>query len=951
MKVDATNQTAYLSSEDSGASGSTAAPALLPRIYPAPDVSTPPGSNPDEGTTKKKPPKQDKKPDGTTNETVIPPSPSVPPPSGNALQVKVGGIVAAVPPLTSSDSTPITGHTRKSVHVQRSNRAGYTAGSLGRTVTKGLGDIGGLAHSKSKDDRTTYGLQIGKDVFNATASAIDLKRMPHKKIMAKEYLRAPGRQGEYQVDPHGGGTSGERSIELKSVRPLPTDSETQTPRRHPAQDVGTQSLPVEKTDTGVQAQPRHADRHTQARISTHSQSSQAGPRTHGAATQTMPSSDAGTQTSPQPAQDNGAADHEKKPSSVPRDQVQSAGGDKASDKATQSQAPAQDTRGTATQDAGRTDAEVQARPDMHDGASQHVPEQHPVQTQTTASTLPTQTAPVSAPQTSTSEIQTDRHQTDSDTAKGRKTDTATQAGSSLEMRGTQTATQTPAATQVSPNVQSAGTQTPPPSVQDTGTQHVPPQASASTQTAIGTDTAATQTGADRTKSVQTHPAVNTAGTQSTTGTRDAATQFKPPSENRSVQAAPTLKPSATQTPSATALTSAVQSDAVVHSPSATQPGATQTEHEHFADAPRRTLTVPDSVHGNAHWVVADIASLGADFNNLKNHADLGSISTATASGIGTLSDGIALINTRGERVLTLASRSLSLMGTAVGLVPSVGQLANDIKQLIANPNDEQSKWNVANSSLELGGGLAAAAASMVFPPAALLPILFPNLAEIGHAEILRHKKNDQKAEGLNVEGDATESEYKIAALNATPMINWFSSTYTPELRPAIEKFEAEQGNKPGSPPAGELPVSTFHDRRVYDYYAQALTEREGRLATAGKSYLKSIADNSNLDSVTMVSRAPQVFGWPTNGQAMRVFDRAVAITYDRVHDTVRAEFFGPDKDGAYRLPTRDPGLPSGVGSKNLLFSSTMMDPDRKRVEFDLPQYFADAGTVALDVRK
>jgi hypothetical protein len=361
--------------------------------------------------------------------------------------------------------------------------------------------------------------------------------------------------------------------------------------------------------------------------------------------------------------------------------------------------------------------------------------------------------------------------------------------------------------------------------------------------------------------------------------------------------------------------------------------------------------VPPSVKGNGHWVIADGVSLASDINNVKKQPNMGNITTVTAGSALTVGDTLALINASGNHVLTLASKSLSLLGTAIGIAPSVGQLANDVKQLIQNPKDEQSKWNVANSAFQLGAGLAATAASLVFPPAALVPLVFPNLAEIGHAEILRGKKNDLLAQGLNTEAAAVEDRYKIAALDATPIVNWFSSTYTPELRPAIESFEAAQGNMPGGKPAGELPVNTLHDQRVYDYYAQAITERAQRLAVAAKDYLKGIASGSGLSSVTMVSRCPQVFGWPTNGQAMRVFDRAVAISYDRVHDTIHAELFGADKDGTYRLPTRDPSLPSGKGSKNLLFYTNMLDPDAKRAKFDMPQYSADPGTFAIDVRK
>jgi hypothetical protein len=461
----------------------------------------------------------------------------------------------------------------------------------------------------------------------------------------------------------------------------------------------------------------------------------------------------------------------------------------------------------------------------------------------------------------------------------------------------------------------------------------------------------TQTGLNNSKNTQTHPDVRHVGTQSRNSTGESATQATPGVSNKSMQTQLSVKDTGTQThpPSAVGVQQEDSAD------SQSQPGksavSSQTTSDHASGNSSGAQGVPDSVKGNGHWMLADGVSLASDINNVKKQPNMTNTATVTADSVQTVSDTLALVNTSGTHALTLASKSLSLLGTTIGLAPSVGQLANDVKQLILTPKDEQSKWNVANSSFQLGGGLAAAAASMVFPPAALLPIVFPNLAEIGHAEILRGKKNDLLAQGLKTEAGAVEDRYKIAALDATPVVNWFSSTYTPELRPVIENFEKEQGNVPGGKPAGELPVKTLHDQRVYDYYGQAITERGQRLADAAKDYLKGIANGSNLSSVTMVSRCPQVFGWPTNGQPMRVFDRAVAISYDRVHDTTHAELFGADKDGTYRLPTRDPSLPSGKDSKNLMFYTNMLDPDAKQVKFDMPQYLADPGTFLRDVRK
>ncbi|MFL9916177.1 hypothetical protein PQR75_12450 [Paraburkholderia fungorum] len=484
-----------------------------------------------------------------------------------------------------------------------------------------------------------------------------------------------------------------------------------------------------------------------------------------------------------------------------------------------------------------------------------------------------------------------------------------------------------------------GTQTIQPPTTHAGTQHA-----STSKSDAGTQVQPNQSA----RQTQAHTPTQSQASQATPQTHDTSVQTTSP---QSVQTQPRAEDTEPQTPPPPAGGTTQDGSSGSQSPRSEPVVAAQTTSDHAGGPGSGAHTVPASVKGNGHWAIADAVTLTSDINNVKQQPNMGNITTVTAGSVLTVGDTLALINASGNHVLTLASKSLSLLGTAIGVAPSVGQLANDVKQLIQNPKDEQSKWNVANSAFQLGAGLTATAASLVFPPAALVPLVFPNLAEIGHAEILRGKKNDLRAQGLNTEAAAVEDRYKIAALDATPIVNWFSSTYTPELRPAIEKFETAQGNVPGGKPAGELPVNTLHDQRVYDYYVQAITERAQRLADAAKGYLKGIASDSNLSSVTMVSRCPQVFGWPTNGQAMRVFDRAVAISYDRVHDTIRAELFGANKDGTYRLPTRDPSLPSGTGSKNLLFYTNMLDPDAKQVKFDMPQYRADPSTFAIDVRK
>ncbi|MFM0204798.1 hypothetical protein PQR53_33785 [Paraburkholderia fungorum] len=864
-------------------------------------------------------------------------------------------MVGAVHPLTSGGGTTATGSMSRPGLIQRSNRAGFLAGNLAGSGINAIKHGGSLAHAKDKQEANQYGLQLGKDIANGVATGIDWSRVPNKKDMGASYLGSPRRQGVYEVPQHPGHATSGGQIELKSMRNAPKDRGTQTVQPQTTH-AGTQPTSTSKSDAGTQVQPNQAVKQTQAHTPTRSQASQATPQTHDASGQTTSPAHAGTQTQSPPVP--GHPDHDRPRSAGehashltpndPRGPASSAN----SHKATQTAQGSQTSQGTVTQAPSQTDAEVQSKAATRDRGSQHVPASRSVLTQTAVQTT---SAGSSSPQTGPikADASEQTHETNAatDKSQGTKTTTATQAGTSQVVSGTQTDAGATQASQHRPASQHAATQSTRPSVRTSATQHTAVHKSVQSQTQVKSMSAETQTGSNNSKNTQTHSDVHHVGTQSQHSTGESATQAKPRSSNKSIQTQPRVKEAGTQTHQLPGASAQQAGSSDRESQGGEAAVGTQTTSDHAGGASSRAPGVPNSVKGNGHWVLADGVSLAADINNVKNRPNLASITAVTAGSVMTAGDTLALINTSGSRVLTLASKSLSLLGTAIGLAPSVGQLANDVKQLILNPKDEQSKWNVANSTFQLGGGLAATAASLVFPPAALLPIVFPNLAEIGHAEILRGKKNDLLAQGLKTEAGAVEDRYKIAALDATPVVNWFSSTYTPELRPVIENFEKEQGNVPGGKPAGELPVNTLHDPRVYDYYGQAITERAQRLADAAKDYLKGIASGSNLSSVTMVSRCPQVFGWPTSGQAMRVFDRAVAISYDRVHDTIHAELFGADKDGTYRLPTRDPSLPSGKGSKNLLFYTNMLDPDAKQVKFDMPQYLADPGTFAIDVHK
>ncbi|ASL46461.1 hypothetical protein bAD24_III03680 [Burkholderia sp. AD24] len=296
-------------------------------------------------------------------------------------------------------------------------------------------------------------------------------------------------------------------------------------------------------------------------------------------------------------------------------------------------------------------------------------------------------------------------------------------------------------------------------------------------------------------------------------------------------------------------------------------------------------------------------------------------------------------NLGGKELLGLASKALSDGATELGIMPEIKNLSNNVKHLIADPKNEQAKWDVGNAAAHLAGGLAATAASFAFPPAALAPLLLPNFSEIHHAEDLRHEVNRLRAQGRNTEADAMHTIYQEAALNATPIINWFGSVYKSAMQPAIETFELSQGNRPDAPSTDGVPQGLADNAGdvAGHYYASALSERAKSFANNARSELKALSQKSGMDTVTILSRAPQLFVWPSTGQPMRAFDKAIAITYSKRSDSVSAQFLSPGKHGRFNVPLMD-GVTTAPRMKNLVVVGNMLDPDKMNVQFDLSLY-------------
>jgi hypothetical protein len=377
--------------------------------------------------------------------------------------------------------------------------------------------------------------------------------------------------------------------------------------------------------------------------------------------------------------------------------------------------------------------------------------------------------------------------------------------------------------------------------------------------------------------------------------------------------------------------------------SANQP--TQT-HRSSPGFPAERVPGGSGYHG--HWLGVGIASLPGSVEQARRYPEPATIANASSISLSTVGELTSVFNSNGSKALTRGASGALLAGAMIGAGLAVHQVANDAGEYARNPQSEDARWRLANSGLQTGIGVVALAVTPFVPAAGLVPLFVPDIAQARQAVQLHGEEQTLRQNGLTTEARAVHRQYVESALNATPIVNWFESYYSERVRPVIEKFEASQHNFDGAPPKGELPPGTRSDPRVLDFYGTAMRERLDQMKLAQQGFLADLARREGSDSVTLVSRAPQVFNWPASGRPMRIFDRAVALTWSRATGSVSCIFFAPDADGVYRLPVLNEGTAFGSGKKNLVVISDRLDNSRQPVKFDLAAYRAlPAGSVVF----
>jgi IS1 family transposase len=182
-------------------------------------------------------------------------------------------------------------------------------------------------------------------------------------------------------------------------------------------------------------------------------------------------------------------------------------------------------------------------------------------------------------------------------------------------------------------------------------------------------------------------------------------------------------------------------------------------------------------------LVANAAALGADVTKMANPHDLVDVGQTVVdfagNGVQVFGDLVKVIG-NSTTAAQIASR-LGVAGAALGTVSACIGLIDSLVELGQNPQSELAKWNVANAAVQIVGASIAVVAAVVYPPAALVTLLFPNFSAIGQAIEYVTLMEEYEKRRLMHEYAVLNELHTKAALDASPVVNWFGAVYAPAI--------------------------------------------------------------------------------------------------------------------------------------------------------------------------
>ncbi|PHV13289.1 calcium-binding protein [Chitinimonas sp. BJB300] len=293
---------------------------------------------------------------------------------------------------------------------------------------------------------------------------------------------------------------------------------------------------------------------------------------------------------------------------------------------------------------------------------------------------------------------------------------------------------------------------------------------------------------------------------------------------------------------------------------------------------------------NSVFFVADMLALANDIyaaaNTPTTDVKKAQLTLTTLADTGFFATDIINTLTSGTKALR-AAQGAAVAGAGLMTVSSILNIVEVANTYKGDFSSTQSKWDLSNAVIGTAAGIAGIGVSLVCPPAALLFILVPNFSAIGHAVELNKTWYELTGKGLNHEAQVVDTMHKIAALDATPIVNWFSAIYTNKLKHDMDRLMTD-----------EWLHNSFDDRMRY-------------LTSQSVSSLADSADKFGAQSYHLITFSKQEFKYGSEKNVSEWAD--LAVNADRTVNIIDAK----GNPAKVVNPNATPNLTTAVRSSNI----------------------------------
>ncbi|MBB5018372.1 Ca2+-binding RTX toxin-like protein [Chitinivorax tropicus] len=282
-----------------------------------------------------------------------------------------------------------------------------------------------------------------------------------------------------------------------------------------------------------------------------------------------------------------------------------------------------------------------------------------------------------------------------------------------------------------------------------------------------------------------------------------------------------------------------------------------------------------------------------------------------------------------------AAQGLAVAGAVIGAVNSFVNIAVLSETYKGDFSSEQAKWDLGNAVVGVAVGIAGIATAIACPPAALLFMLVPNFSSIGQAIQLDKTHSDFMGKGLLHEASVVQTLHQIAALDATPIVNWFSGIYTADLKGKMLKQMDAQWYQEAF--LERLHYLAQNSTDKFSKYARDANVQNFHLITSIKQEFKYLGQDKNVSD--WVDIGTNVNGKYTVNTSKKINDQQASNGVLQLDGVLNEQHSGKGLDSIYQIDYGD-----GESLPNLVLDNRRSSLDSAYINTNSPNVTIKAGS-------